>query len=653
MNYKSRAISSFLLLLLIFILPQLNKVQAQAVNVKLFPPPANQLKQADLWRLNITYTGAVAAYRASLITVELKEKTSGMQATSKLRSVVISGSKSFSFNDFNTTDLTYHNTKLKEVYSRNMNAPDGNYTLCVYVKNEKGEIVASDCIDQTITTVVPVDVTPHLTVKLIPSPPPNLLRSTDLWRIIATNQSVLAYKAFLINVVLKEKTTGLQVESKLRSVVISGSKSFSFNDFNTADLTYHNTNLQEAYGKNMNAPDGNYTICVYVKNEKGEVVASDCIDQTIITIKPEKVSIQLISPPDGSTLISNQPVLFTWILRSIKPGTVFNYRMKVVEILGNQSSTEAITQNPAWFERSDITTTTLMYPVAARKLENGKKYAWQITAYVKNDEIGKSETWSFNYGREETPEKITEVKQCDVFKVEFKKTAKGDTISYKLLITNNYKGNFAGNKPGSFRITVKDDSIVSITGGVTEGWKRTPSKFPIGSSSVKWANNSGNIPNDTTDLGNIIFLRDIYSKPIKVVYEWLDKEEALICKDSSSFIASRFYYELTTELPNNFIEVSDNFLNIQYANNYASIDETTLSIYEVEKYEIVKPKNEKGSKPNNNDKKNTQINSNGLNRITIDLKNYVLQPKTTYLLVVSDYKNNYYLNFKVTKQNEK
>lgn len=521
MNYKSHDIYFYLLLLLIFIFPQLNKVQAQMVNVKLFPPTANQLKQADLWRLQITNTGAVKAYRASLIMVELKEKTSGMQAMSKLGPVVISGSKSFSFNDFNTTDLTYHNT-----------------------------------------------------------------------------------------------------------------------------------NLQEAYGKNMNAPDGNYTICVYVKNEKGEIVASDCIDQTIITIKPEKVSIQLISPPDGSTLISNQPVLFTWMLRSIKPGTVFNYRMKVVEILGNQSSTEAITQNPAWFERSDITTTTLMYPVASRKLENGKKYAWQITAYVKNDEIGKSETWSFNYGREETPEKITEVKQCDVFKVEFKKTAKGDTISYKLLITNNYKGNFAGNKPGSFRITVKGDSIVSITGGVTEGWKRTPSKFPIGSSSVKWANNSGNIPNDTTDLGNIIF-RDIYSKPIKVVYEWLDKEEALICKDSSSFIASRFYYELTTELPNNFIEVSDNFLNIQYANNYASIDETTLSIYDVEKYEIVKPKNEKGIKPNNNDKKNTQINSNGLNRITIDLKNYVLQPKTTYLLVVSDYKNNYYLNFKVTKQNEK
>jgi hypothetical protein len=113
-------------------------------------------------------------------------------------------------------------------------------------------------------------------------PPPNQLRAADLWNIVATNTSAIAYTAPIITVTLKEKTTGAQVESKLSSVTIAGSKSFSFKDFNTVDLTYFNYNLQEAYYNDMNAPDGNYTICVYVKNEKGEVVAQDSINQTIV-----------------------------------------------------------------------------------------------------------------------------------------------------------------------------------------------------------------------------------------------------------------------------------------------------------------------------------------------------------------------------------
>ena len=368
------------------------------LTVKLIPPPPNQLKSTDLWRIIATNASA-AAYKAFLITVELKENSRGIQAESKLSSVLISGSKSFSYNDFNLAGITYRNTKLQEAYGKNMNAPDGNYTICVNIKNEKGEVIASDCIDQTIATIVPEEVSPHLSVKLIP-PPPNQLKSTDLWRIIATNASAAAYKAFLITVELKENNRGIQAESKLSSVLISGSKSFSYNDFNLAGITFRNTKLQEAYSKNMNAPDGNYTICVSVKNEKGEVIASECIDQTIATIIPEQVSPQLISPADGSKLNSIQSVLFTWMVPSIRPGANIIYKMKVVEILGNQSPSEAVNRNPAWFEKNDIRTTMLQYPVEAKKLEKNKKYAWTVQL-INNagqgvaENSGKSEAFMF------------------------------------------------------------------------------------------------------------------------------------------------------------------------------------------------------------------------------------------------------------------
>ena len=151
---------------------------------------------------------------------------------------------------------------------------------------------------------------------------------------------------------------------------------------------------------------------------------------------------------------------------------------------------------------------------------------------------------------------------------------------------------------------------------------------------------------------NDFFRRNAFN-PTKVVYEWLDKEEVLICKDSTVFIESRSYYELSDEVPNNSIEIQGNLLNIQFANNYASIDDIKYSIYNAAKYAVVKPQSEKSSRSNSTEKENKHFNSNGLNRITINLQDYTLQPKTTNLLIVSDSKHNFYLNFKVTNQNEK
>jgi len=367
--------------------------------VKLIPPPPNQLKSIDLWRIIVTNASAVS-FTAPLISVELKENSTGLQAESKLRSVSISGTKTLSFNDFNSADLSYRNTRLQEAFSRNMNAPDGDYTICVYIKNERGEEFASDCIDQTILTPVPVDLTPQLTIKLLPLVPNKLMQS-DLFRCIVTNLNPVAYKASIITVELRENSAGLQAESKLRSVLISGTKTLSFNDFNSADLSYRNTRLQEAFSRNMNAPDGDYTICVYIKNERGEVLASDCIDQTIATVVAEESNLHLISPADESILESNQPILFSWMFPSVKPDMEINYSLKVVEILGAQSPSEAIKRNPAWFEKNDIKTTILQYPVSAKKIEADKRYAWTILPVHREgktvgENANKSEVFSFD-----------------------------------------------------------------------------------------------------------------------------------------------------------------------------------------------------------------------------------------------------------------
>ncbi len=366
------------LLLTFFFFAGLSFAQDQ-VQVKLSQPPPNQLRATDLWKAILINTTKSTIHITLSGTLEVKGEGMVVNGQSGLMSLP-PGTKMITYNDVKTGNVNFKPGSWSEAFNRTGNSPSGDYTICIHVKAEDGREISSSCIDQTIDQPInqhDTDGVASLIVKLIP-PPTNQLKSSDLWKIIATNVSATAYNAVLITVDLKEKTSGIQVESKLKSVMISGSKRLSFSDFNLAELTYHNTKLQEAFSKNMNAPDGNYTICVSVKNERGEEVARDCIDQIISTIIPEKVSPQLISPANGSKLNANQPILFTWMLPSIKSGADISYSLKVVEILGNQSPSEAVKLNPAVFEKNEIRTTMLQYPLSAKKIEKNKKYAWTV-----------------------------------------------------------------------------------------------------------------------------------------------------------------------------------------------------------------------------------------------------------------------------------
>ena len=484
-------------------------------------------------------------------------------------------------------------------------------------------------------------------------PPPNQLRASDLWKLTLNNTTRTTYNIILEGT-LDEAEAGRVATGNSGTISLPpGIKSITYNDVKRGgSVNFKSGKWQEAFTRTGNAPSGDYTICIYVKSEGGDELGSDCIQQNIEIVSGPT----LISPSDEETIPDQQTPIFTWLTQT-PPQQGARYKIIVVEIRGGQSADEAIRVNPEWFTMDNISSTSFQFPISAKSFELYKKYAWQIRAYKKNNETGKSETWSFIYGSKEVTEKIAEkiieIKQCDVFKVEFKKTSLGDTICYKLLITNNYAGKSPGNKPGGFRLAVKGDSIGSIAGGVSDGWKRTPSKFPPGSGSVHWKIASGDFPNSETDLGNIIF-RGYTSNPTKVLYEWLDKDDSLICKDSTIIIHElKYYHDLSQEIPDNFIEMPNSFLNVQYVNNYAAVDNIILNIYDVEKYELVKLKSKKGDKPNSVNKDYQNLSFNGLNRISINLKDYELLPKTTYLLSVSNSTNNYYLNFKVTNQNEK
>ncbi|MES2332473.1 MAG: hypothetical protein V4539_22900 [Bacteroidota bacterium] len=106
----------------------------------------------------------------------------------------------------------------------------------------------------------------------------------------------------------------------------------------------------------------------------------------------------------------------------------------------------------------------------------------------------------------------------------------------------------------------------------------------------------------------------------------------------------QYYYDLQKEPTYTYTEIANNILNVQFYNNYASGENVKLNIYDVGSKTIVNQKNTKPVKSNS---------VSGLNRISIDIKAYQLEPEKLYLLTVSDFISNYHFNFKVINDREK
>jgi len=238
------------------------------------------------------------------------------------------------------------------------------------------------------------------------------------------------------------------------------------------------------------------------------------------------------------------------------------------------------------------------------------------------------------------PDDTKDILDCKNYGVELRKIYRGDSIAYNCTITN--KNTDAATNPKSFRIKIRKDSVITIRGSIPKEWSRTPSKFPPGSTTVNWTRNSGTIANGEYNLGTIYFSVPVLS-PFYVACEWLSKEGRVVCKDSVKLTDTRFYYELEKEPSGIYTEIANDILRIQFFNQYAAIENLSISIYDVG---IRKIKRKSGGVIK-------LYSVNGLNRISIDIKDYNLEPGRPYLLRVSDYYSHYHLNFKVTNDREK
>jgi hypothetical protein len=232
----------------------------------------------------------------------------------------------------------------------------------------------------------------QITVNLR-QPPLNQLKIGDLWNLTITNNSSNNYAIYLQGTA-SERNEGLIVEAKSSSFQLKANerKSFTPNNIGSAEVTWKNNQYKEIIIRTGTAPSGNYTICVFAKLEStGAELGSDCKEQ-----KVEKFAeIALVSPDDGAVVSENNPK-FLWL--PLTGGTkTITYSLKIAEIPKGQSPEEAISKKISFFEKKDIESSMLIYPVSGKNFDSDKDYAWQVKAYSGGISISESEVWKFTW----------------------------------------------------------------------------------------------------------------------------------------------------------------------------------------------------------------------------------------------------------------
>lgn len=227
-------------------------------------------------------------------------------------------------------------------------------------------------------------------ISRLKQPPPNRFGISDLWSIDLNNTTRKEIKGYIIGT-LSEDKDGLIVEARTKLFTIKpGNNTYTQKDFPNADINYYNNRYKEILLRTGGAPDGDYTICITVYNEFDEVIGQEnCIYHSVRQLN----NITLISPEDNSAL-TDETIVFSWVpLPAAK-----EYSLKIVELIGRQSPTDAMRDNRPFFQKDNIRTPSFQYPSSERKFSENKTYAWQV--YLKdNPEQTASEIWTFSVSK--------------------------------------------------------------------------------------------------------------------------------------------------------------------------------------------------------------------------------------------------------------
>jgi hypothetical protein len=136
--------------------------------------------------------------------------------------------------------------------------------------------------------------------------------------------------------------------------------------------------------------EGLYRLCVSIISVEKQDKAESCRDVIVAGPRPPV----LVFPFDDDKLDVNYPT-FSWLPPApIKPGQMVTYTLRMVE-----ESPAGGKTGPEFFVQENIPVNSLAYPTAAPVFKQENTYYWQVEAYRGGLSLGKSEVWSFHFGK--------------------------------------------------------------------------------------------------------------------------------------------------------------------------------------------------------------------------------------------------------------
>ncbi len=243
-------------------------------------------------------------------------------------------------------------------------------------------VIAFSCFGQVVVNLI--------------EPPPGMWNIEDAWSLTLSNVSGGDIEVYLRGTA-DESRRGRIYEATSASFPIRAGemKNVRRTDVEPVDIDFEDEEIRAIAERTGELPEGSYTICIYCHLlEDGSELGRDCYNVNIERPNPP----ELISPDNGASVSERLPV-FTWLPPMPMPrGERVVYDLKIVEILAGQVPEEAISSNPAFFQREDISATSIQYPTSAREFEGETRYAWQIKARTRDGRsLGDSPVWSFTF----------------------------------------------------------------------------------------------------------------------------------------------------------------------------------------------------------------------------------------------------------------
>ncbi len=275
----------------------------------------------------------------------------------------------------------------------------------------------------TILLFIIVTISSYAQVTVhLQQPPPYQFKVEHFWKIVLTNNSDKPESVYLKGTAT-ESIQGKIIEATSSIITLQrGVKVISGRELGPFTISESNSRYKNIILNTGGLPSGNYEICVAVLAAlDGRQIATDCISVVVENFN----RMELISPFDGEVLgevsketTENQKfksnnktpvIVFSWLPPvPVPPGARIGYRLKLVEIFGYQSVHSAMSSNPMYYQSSIISATVLRYPIAARQLLPGKKYAWLVEAYIDDFKTQESEIRSFELaGGDENTDKYS------------------------------------------------------------------------------------------------------------------------------------------------------------------------------------------------------------------------------------------------------